>query len=87
MEPRFKDCDRRAQFLLPPSVNDWVPEDHLARLVVDIVNELDLSSVENSYAGRVSDAYSLKMMTALLFYTYATACFLAEKLNRRFMIL
>ena len=43
MEPRFKDCDRDTLFLMPPSVNDWVPENHLSRFVVDIVNRLDLS--------------------------------------------
>jgi transposase len=82
MEPRFKDCDRRIQFLLPPSVDDWVPEDHLARFVVDIVHELDLSAIENSYAGRGSDAYAPKMMTALLFYAYATGVFSSRKIEQ-----
>lgn len=82
MEPRFRDCDRRIQYLMPPSVEDWVPEDHLARFVVDIVNELDLSSVENSYAGRGSEAYSPKMMTALLFYAYATGVFSSRKIEQ-----
>jgi len=57
MEPRFKDTDRHTLFLMPPSVEDWVPEDHLARFVVDIVSGLDLSSIRNAYAGRGSDAY------------------------------
>lgn len=82
MEPRFKDCDRRIQFLMPPAVDDWVPEDHLARFVVDIVNELDLSAIEKTYAGRGSDAYSPKMMTALLFYAYATEVFSSRKIER-----
>lgn len=82
MEPRFKDCDRRIQFLMPPSVDDWLPEDHLARFVVDIVNKLDLSPIENSYAGRGSDAYPPKMMTALLFYAYATDVFSSRKIER-----
>ena len=64
MEPRFKDCDRDTLFLMPPSVNDWVPENHLSRFVVDIVNRLDLSPI--------SDAYPPSMMVALLFYAYAT---------------
>jgi len=37
MEPRFIDCDRHTLFLMPPSIEDWLPEDHLARFVVDIV--------------------------------------------------
>jgi transposase len=67
MVPRFKDCDRDTLFLMPPSVNDWVPENHLSRFVVDIVNRLDLSPIINAYAGRGSDAYPPSMMVALLF--------------------
>jgi hypothetical protein len=45
MEPRFKDYDRDTLFLMPPSVDDWVPENHLARFVVDIISRLDLSTI------------------------------------------
>jgi transposase len=72
MEPRFKDCDRNTLFLMPPSVDDWVAEDHLSRFVVDIVARLDLSTIKNAYAGRGSDAYPPNIMVALLFYGYAT---------------
>ena len=41
MEPRFKNCDRDSLFLMPPSVDDWVAQDHLARFVLDIVSRLD----------------------------------------------
>ena len=70
MEPRFKDCDRNTLFLMPPSVDDWLLEGHLARFVVDIVSRLDLSSIENAYAGRGSESYPPSMMAALLFYVY-----------------
>jgi transposase len=82
MEPRFKDCDRETLFLMPPSVDDWVPEDHLARFVVDIVSRLDLSAIKNSYAGRGSDAYPSNIMVALLFYAYATGVFSSRKIER-----
>jgi transposase len=82
MEPRFKDCDRDTLFLMPPSVDDWVPEDHLARFVVDIVARLDLSPIKNSYAGRGSDAYPSNIMVALLFYAYATGVFSSRKIER-----
>jgi len=39
---------------MPPSVDDWVPENHLSRFVVDIVRRLDLSPIINAYAGRGS---------------------------------
>lgn len=82
MEPRFKDCDRDTLFLMPPSVDDWVPENHLARFVVDIVSRLDLSTIRNGYAGRGSDAYPPSMMAALLFYAYATGVFSSRKIER-----
>jgi len=67
---------------MPPSLDDWVPEDHLARFVVDIVSRLDLSAIRNSYAGRGSDAYPPAMMTALLFYAYATGVFSSRKIEK-----
>jgi len=82
MEPRFKDCDRDTLFLMPPSVNDWVPEDHLSRFVVDIVNRVDLCPIRNAYAGRGSDAYPPNIMVALLFYAYATGVFSSRKIER-----
>ena len=82
MEPRFKDTDRHSLFLMPPSVDDWLPEDHLARFVVDIVSRLDLSPIRNSYAGRGSDAYPPTMMVALLFYAYATGVFSSRKIEQ-----
>lgn len=36
--------------LLPPTVEDWLPEDHLARFVAEIVDQLDLSKLERAYA-------------------------------------
>ncbi len=69
-------------FLMPPSLEDWVPEDHLARFVVDIVSRLDLFPIRNSYAGRGSDAYPPNMMTALLFYAYATGVFSSRKIEQ-----
>jgi transposase len=82
MEPRFKDCDRDTLFLMPPSVDDWVPENHLARFVVDIVSRLDLSPIISAYAGRGSDAYPPSIMVALLFYAYATGVFSSRKIER-----
>jgi len=82
MEPRFKDCDRNTLFLMPPSVDDWVAENHLSRFVVDIVARLDLSPIKNAYAGRGSDAYPPNIMVALLFYGYATWVFSSRKIEQ-----
>ena len=51
---RFVPVDRDTQFLFPPSVQEWLPKDHLARFVVDVVEQLDLSGLEQSYAGRAA---------------------------------
>lgn len=53
---RFITIDRDTAYLLPPSVQEWLPERHLARFVVDVVNQLDLSKFESAYAGRFTAA-------------------------------
>ena len=81
MDPRFIQCDRDTLYLMPPSVQDWLPENHLARFVVDIVSQLDLWPLVSAYAGRGSDAYPPGTLLALLFYGYATAVFSSRKLE------
>jgi len=66
---------------MPPSVQDWLPENHLARFVVDIVSQLDLWPLSSAYAGRGSDAYPPGNLLALLFYGYATGIFSSRKLE------
>ena len=68
MSLKFIEVDRETLYLLPPSVQDWLPERHLARFVVEIVDQLDLRSLKNSYAGRGSQPYNPEMLLALLFY-------------------
>ena len=50
----FRPINRDVDFLLPPSVQDWLPEGHLARYVVEVVEGLDLSELARAYAGRGS---------------------------------
>jgi transposase len=82
MEPKFLEVDRETLFLLPPSVQDWLPEGHLARFVVEIVEQLDLRSLKASYAGRGSQPYNPAMLLAILFYGYSTGVFSSRKLER-----
>jgi transposase len=82
MEPRFVEVDRITPYLLPPSVQDWLPAGHLARFVVDIVDQLDLSSLKAAYVGRGSQPYNPATLLALLFYGYATGVFSSRKLER-----
>jgi len=81
MAHHFVSVDRATPFLLPPSLQEWLPEDHLARFVIEVVDQLDLSPLESAYAGRGSKAYHPGMLLALLFYGYATGVFSSRKLE------
>ena len=67
---------------MPPSLEEWLPEDHRARFVVEIVEQLDTRDLERVYAGRGSKAYHPKMLLALLFYGYATGTCSSRKLEQ-----
>jgi transposase len=82
MKVTFVEVDRETLYLLPPSVQDWLPEKHLARFVVDIVEQLDLQALKATYCGRGSRPYNPEMLVALLFYGYATGVFSSRKLER-----
>lgn len=83
MKAKFVEVDRYTPYLLPPSVQDWLPQKHLARFVVEIVEQLDFRSLKESYAGRGSQPYHPEMLSALLFYGYATGVFSSRKLERK----
>ena len=78
----FHPINRNTDYLLPPSVQDWLPEAHLARYVVDVVDGLDLSELERQYAGQGSAAYHPAVMLSLLIYAYATGTFSSRKIER-----
>jgi transposase len=82
MGNRFRNVDRDTPYMFPPSVQDWLPANHLARFVVGVVEKLDLGLLRESYSGRGSDAYPPSMMVSLLFYGYATGVFSSRKLER-----
>ena len=77
----FRPIDRATPFLLPPSVEDWLPEDHLARFVVDIVDQLDLSALTRQYRGSGSAAYHPTVMLGLLIYGYATGVYSSRRIE------
>lgn len=79
---RFIQVDRDTMYLLPPSVDEWLPENHLARFVVEVVDQLDLSKLTVRYGGRGSAAYHPSVLLALLVYGYATGVFSSRKLER-----
>jgi transposase len=69
----FLPCDREQELLLPPSLHEWLPEDHLAWFVLDAVDEIDLSAFYGVYRedGWGRAAFEPQMMVALLLYAYA----------------
>ena len=79
---RFRPLDRETDFLLPPSVQEWLPESHLARYVAEVVEGMDLSELERSCAGKGSSAYHPAMLLSLLIYGYATGVFSSRKIER-----
>src|SRR6516162_802628 len=73
MPQNFIECDREQVLLLPPSLRDWLPEDHLAWTILGSVAEMDLSAFYGAYRadGHGRPAYEPAMMVALLLYAYA----------------
>jgi transposase len=78
----FRPIDRDTGFLLPPSVDEWLPEKHLARFVVEVIDGLDLRAMVGSYRGSGSASYHPALLLGLLVYGYATGVFSSRKLER-----
>jgi transposase len=74
MPHNFIECDREQAFLMPPSLREWLPEDHLAWFVIEAVEEMDPGEFYADYRadGHGRAAYEPSMMVALLLYAYAT---------------
>jgi transposase len=80
--PNFRPTDRLTSFLMPPSVDEWLPQRHLARFVVEVVDGLDLSAMSKSYRGSGSASYHPAVLLSLLVYGCATGVFSSRKLER-----
>ena len=78
----FRPIDRDTGFLLPPSVDEWLPEKHLARFVVEVIDGLDLRAMSGSYRGSGSASYHPTLLLGILVYGYATGVFSSRKLER-----
>jgi len=85
MAYNFVAVDREQLMLMPPSVADWLPEDHLAWFVLDVVAELDLRGFLSGYRadGRGGAAYDPAMMLAVLIYAYCTGERSSRRIERR----
>ena len=78
----FRQIDRDTGFLLPPSIDEWLPQRHLARFVVEVIDGLDVSAMSKSYRGSGSASYHPALLLGILVYGYATGVFSSRKLER-----
>jgi transposase len=78
----FRPVDRDTGFLMPPSVDEWLPERHLARFVVEVIAGLDLRAMTGDYRGSGEASYHPSVLLGLLIYGYATGVFSSWKLER-----
>jgi transposase len=82
----FRPADVNQALLLPPSLHDWLPERHLARFLVDVVDALDLGAIYDSYEekdGRGQAAYDPAMMVRVLLYGYCTGSYSSRKIQAK----
>jgi transposase len=78
----FRTINRDTAFLLPPSVDEWLPDRHLARFVVEVIDGLDLSELVKAYRGSGSASYHPAMLLGLLVYGYSTKVFSSRAIER-----
>src|SRR4051794_3853303 len=85
MGQNFIACDREQELLLPPSLSEWLPEDHLVWFVIDAVGELDLAPFYSAYRadGHGRPAHDPALMIALLLYSYARGERSSRRIERR----
>src|ERR671931_2965794 len=85
MAQNFLSCDREQDFLLPPSVREWLPAGHLAWFLLDVVERLDLGAFYSAYRadGSGRPAHDPAMMVALVLYNYAVGVRSSRRVERR----
>ena len=85
MSKTFRTYLPEQDLLLPASLREWLPDDHLAYFVSDVVDHLDLSAIECVYEeeGRGQPPYHPRMMTKILVYGYCVGVFSSRKIQKR----
>ncbi|WP_263841487.1 IS1182 family transposase [Salinibacter sp.] len=84
-EKQYRDWNPDQPFLLPPSLQEWLPEDHPVYLMLDILEELDVSAIDRKYQekdARGTRPYAPKMMVGLLLYGYSVGIRSSRKLEK-----
>ena len=78
----FRPINRDLDFLMPPSVDEWLPQRHLARFVAEVIEGLDLRCMTSSYRGSGEASYHPQLLLGLIIYGYATGVFSSRTLER-----
>jgi transposase len=78
----FRPINRDMDFLMPPSVDEWLPQRHLARFVAEVIEGLDLRGMTGSYRGSGEASYHPGLLLGLIIYGYATGVFSSRALER-----
>lgn len=80
--PKFKPYNQDQQMLLPANIKDWVPKDHICFAINDIVDNMDLKSVESAYSENGSSAYNPRMLIKIIFYSYTQGIRSSRKIEK-----
>jgi transposase len=82
---RYRIYEPEQDFVLPPSLRDWLPEKHLAYFVSDVIDHVDLTAMDAVYGDelRGQPPYHPRMMTKVLVYGYCVGVFSSRRLERR----
>jgi transposase len=83
MARKFKTVDDEATLALTMTIGACLASDHLARFVVQIIEQLDLSRIYEQYGERGGEAYDPPVLLALLFYGYATGVFSSRQIEAK----
>ena len=85
MSKTFRPYDPDQQLLLPAALQEWLPPDHLAYFISDVVDQLDLSAITARYQGeeRGGPPYHPRMMVKVLLYGYCTGVASSRRIARR----
>jgi transposase len=85
MEKTYRPYDRDQLFLLPPALQDWLPEEHLVYFLADLVDQLDLAAITTGYEQELRGypPYHPRMMTTLLLYAYTVGIPSSRRIAQR----
>lgn len=82
MAKKFMDLNDLGPITIEKDFKDWLSDDCLARFIVEVVDQMDISGIESQYTGGGSEGYPPKMLVALIFYCYASGIFSSRKIEK-----